>query len=482
MMAEHRHLVEQGAELVELRLDYISGRVNLKRLLADRPCPVIVTCRRQQDGGKFKGSEEDRVMLLRTAIAEGVEYVDLEEDIANTIPRFGKTKRVISFHDFRQTPDDLEGLHRQMCEKDPDVLKIATLANQPGDNFRMLQLVRESKVPTVGLCMGEIGRPTRILCGRFGAPFSYATFHHERTLAPGQLSFKEMREIYHYDEIDDETGVYGVIGDPIGHSLSPLIHNAAFRSMGLNKVYVPFRVTREHLPRFIDHCRELGVKGLSVTIPHKEGVLASLAKVDGAVRQVGAANTIEFADDGLLGHNTDYRAAMDALEAVVPPNSADKSPLHGKIVLMLGAGGVAKAIVHGLRRRGAHVVISSRTLARAEQLAKEADCKAVDWDTRHAIKAEVVINGTPIGMHPRVDDTPYDRRYLNPTMTVFDTVYNPETTLLIKEARQRDCTIVTGVDMFIRQAALQFEIFTGKEAPVKLMRDTLKRATGAAKM
>jgi 3-dehydroquinate dehydratase/shikimate dehydrogenase len=388
----------------------------------------------------------------------------------------------VSFHDFRQTPDDLEQLHKRMCGQDPDVLKIATMANQPGDNFRMLRLVRESAVPTVGICMGDIGRPTRILCGRFGAPFSYATFHHERTLAPGQLSFKEMQELYHYDEIDEQTEVYGVIGDPIGHSLSPLIHNAAFRSMGLNKVYVPFRVSREHLERFIEHCRELGVKGLSVTIPHKEGVLASLTKIDGAVRHVGAANTIVFADDGLLGHNTDYRAAMDALEEAVPATSADKSPLHGKIVLMLGAGGVAKAIVHGLRRRGAHVVISSRTLARAEQLAKEAGCKAVDWGARHAIKAEVLINGTPIGMHPRVDDTPYDQRYLKASMTVFDTVYNPETTLLVKEARERGCTIVTGVDMFIRQAALQFEMFTGKMAPSKLMRDTLKRATGAAKV
>ncbi|MEZ6074064.1 MAG: shikimate dehydrogenase [Pirellulales bacterium] len=403
-------------------------------------------------------------MLLRTAIAEGVDYVDLEEDIAAQIPRFGKTKRVVSFHDFRQTPEDLEELHERMCGMDPDVLKIATLANHPGDNFRMLNLVRQSKVPTVGLCMGDIGRPTRILCGRFGAPFSYATFHHERTLAPGQLSFEEMRDVYHYDEINGETDVYGVIGDPIGHSLSPLVHNAAFHSLGLNKVYVPFRVAREHLKRFLDHARELGIKGLSVTIPHKESVLDSLTKAEEAVQRIGAANTIEFTPDGLVGHNTDYRAAMDALEETLPATSADKSPLHGKICLVLGAGGVSKAIAHGLRRRGAHVVISSRTLARAEQLAKDADARAVDWDARHAIKADILVNGTPIGMHPRVDDSPYDARYLKPSMAVFDTVYNPETTLLVKEARERGCMIVTGVDMFIRQAALQFEMFTGKDA------------------
>ena len=199
MIAEHRHLADCGAKLVELRLDWINGEVNLKRLLADRPGPVMIACRREADGGKWTGSEAERLMLLRTAIAEGVEYIDLEGDVAGGIPRFGKTKRIVSYHNFRKTPDDLAAIHAQLAAQNADVVKLATMANQPSDNLRMLQLVGESRQPTVGFCMGDIGTPSRILCGRFGSPLTYATFHHERVLAPGQLSFQQMTEVYHYD-------------------------------------------------------------------------------------------------------------------------------------------------------------------------------------------------------------------------------------------------------------------------------------------
>ena len=194
VMAEHRHLVEEGAELVEIRLDYIRRQIDLKRLLRDRACPVIATCRRAEDQGRWEGNEESRQMLLRAAIVEGVEYVDLEADIAGGIPRYGKTKRIVSFHNFRETPDDLEAIHARLASLDADIVKIATMAHEPHDNVRMLQLVRHSKIPTVGICMGEIGTPSRILAGKFGAPFTYATFHHERTLAPGQLSFRQMQD------------------------------------------------------------------------------------------------------------------------------------------------------------------------------------------------------------------------------------------------------------------------------------------------
>jgi len=482
IIAEHRHLVEQGARLVELRLDYISGEVSIKRLIDDRPCPVVITCRRERDGGKFTGSEEQRLMLLRTAIAEGVEYVDLEEDVAGVIPRYGKTKRIASFHDFRKTPDDLESIHRRLCQLDADIVKVCTMANHPHDNLRMLQLMRGSKVPTVGLCMGDIGIPTRILAGKFGAPFTYATFHHERTLAPGQLSYQQMTEIYHYDRVDADTEVFGVVADPIGHSLSPLIHNAAFQHLNLNKVYLPFRVPREDLPQFIDDAPELGVKGLSVTIPHKETVVKKLTQADGAVRGIGAANTVVFDGPARLGYNTDYRAAMASIEdAMMAKSDADPNPFHGKTALVLGAGGAGMALTYGLLRREAQVVVADGLPQRAAQLAARFNCRSVDWALRHSISADLLLNCTPVGMHPNVDETPYDKHYLRPSMLVFDAVYNPENTLLIKEARSRNCTVVSGVDMFVRQACLQFQLFTGQDGPADLMRDVIRRAIGAAK-
>lgn len=482
VIAEHKHLVEQGAQLVELRLDYIGRAVNLKRLIKDRPCPVIITCRRQADGGRWAGTEEDRQVLLRTAIAEGVEYVDLEDDIADLIPRFGKTKRIVSHHDFSGTPADLEKLQQRLVSLDPDIIKLATMANSPLDTLRMMKLAKESAIPMIGLCMGEMGTPTRILTGRMGAPFTYATFHQERSMAPGQLSYKQMEETYQYDQIDKDYEVFGVIADPVGHSLSPIIHNAAFQHLGMKRVYVPFRIPEADLGKWLQHCRTLGVRGLSVTIPHKESVISKCNKVASVVRDIGAVNTIVFDDDGTVrGYNTDYRAAMDSLQTVLEADMDAEKPLDGIKALILGAGGVAKAVAFGLAKQGATIVISSRTKKRAVELAKAVNGKAIEWDMRHHFAPDVLLNGTPVGMHPKMDNSPWDQKYLKAGMVVFDTVYNPEQTLLIKQAREANCRVITGVDMFIRQAALQFQLFTGSEAPIDLMRDVLKRTIGPAK-
>ncbi len=486
MLAEHKHLAEQGAQLVELRLDYISTRVNLGRLLKDRPTPVIVTYRREQDGGKFAGDEEQRMRMIREAIVLGVDYIDIEEDIADKVPRFGETKRIISYHSFRKTPDDLEALHARMVGMDADVVKIATMAQRPSDNVRMLQLIESSEVPTAGMCMGDIGTPSRVLGAKFGAPFTYATFHHERALAPGQLSFQQMKEVYNYEEIEADTEVYGVIADPVGHSLSPQIHNAAFSESDVKAVYVPFRVPADSLGEFMADASKLGLKGLSVTIPHKEAIGKHLTKIDPAAKGIAAVNTVVLRDGEVVGYNTDYKAAIDALErGVMPPGEelipGGASPLAGKRVLVLGAGGVSRAVLYGLRKKGASVVVSSRTKEKAERLAKEFDGRAVEWAARHNVEMDILVNGTPIGMHPNVDESPFNKAHLKPSLLVFDTVYNPESTLLIKEARTHGCRIVTGVEMFVGQAELQYRLFTGVEPPKDVMRETLKRAIGPVK-
>ena len=480
MIAEHRHLVEQGAQLVELRLDYIRRDVNLKRLLENRPCPVIVTCRRERDGGRWSEMEESRLMLLRSAIAVGVDYIDLEEDIADSIPRFGPTKRIISYHNFRETPDDLAAIHERCISMDADVVKIATMANNPHDSVRMLDLIRNSEVTTVGMCMGDIGTSSRLLAGKVGAPFSYATFHHERALAPGQLSYKQMAQIFHYDRIRQDTEVYGVVADPIGHSLSPMVHNAGFYELELNKVYVPFRVPREYLAEFLQDCRQLDVRGLSVTIPHKEQIVKLLDQIDPTAAAIGAVNTVIFDGETTIGYNTDCTAAMDSLSVAHGKGIRD-DVFAGRVALVLGSGGASRAIAYGLLQRDAEVVIAGRSASRAASLASELECRHVEWSARHGVKAQIVINGTPVGMHPNVDETPYDGHYLRRHMIVFDTVYNPEQTLLIKQAREQGCRIATGVDMFVRQAAAQFELFTGHEAPLELMRQHVRRSIGAAR-
>jgi len=478
MLAELRHLAERGAKLVELRVDYIVRTVNLKRLLDGRPCPVIVTCRREQDGGHWKGTEAERQMLLRTAIVEGADYVDLEEDIADKIPRYGKTKRIISYHNFDETPENLREIHDRCAKHDPDIVKMATMANQPRDNLRVLQLIGESEVPTVALCMGDMGTPTRILAGKFGAPFTFAALTRDRALAPGQLTFDEMTKLYRYDSINVDTEVYGVIADPIGHTLSPLIHNLAFQKLGMDKVYLPFRVPRENLADFFSMLRQFSIKGLSVTIPHKEEVIPLLTQTDSAVDHIGAANTVVIDGFDRRGYNTDHAAALESIDEGLT-RGKDLDVLAGRTALVLGAGGVAKAVVHALQTRDVRVVIAARKKEQAEQLAERFRAEAVEWGHRQKTKCDLLVNCTPVGMHPHVDHTPFEGEDLVRSMIVFDTIYNPEQTLLIKQARERGCHVVTGVDMFVRQAALQFKLFTGTEAPLELMRQAIRRAIGA---
>jgi len=483
VIAEHRHLADNGVQLVELRLDYIQGEVQLKRLLKERPCPAIVTCRRKSDGGRWERSEESRLQLLRLAIVEGADYVDLEDDVAGGIRRYGKTKRIISHHDMLRTPTDLAHLHAKMAGLDADVVKIAAMANHPTDNLRMLELVKAAHVPTVGICMGDMGVPTRILCGRVGAPFVYATFNDERTLAPGQLGWRAMRDLFRFDSLGPASRIYGVVADPVAHSLSPIVHNAAIAAAGIDAVYVPFRVPTDQLDEFLSGAARWPLSGLSVTIPHKEAVLAACTDRDDLVRSIGAANTLSFTPSGVAATNTDAVAAVESLEAMLAENErlATSEGLGVKSALVLGAGGAARAVAFGLRQRGVEVAITSRTADRAKRVATEVGCKAVDWAARHRMPHDCIVNATPIGMHPEVDQTPFEKEHFRPYMIVFDLVYNPENTLFIKEARAAGCRVVTGVEMFVRQAAIQFRTWHGVEPRVDVMREALKRATASAK-
>jgi len=483
VIAEHKHLADNGVALVELRLDYIQGDVQVKRLLKDRPCPVIITCRRKVDGGRWEHSEEARLTLLRTAIVEGADYVDLEDDVAASVPRYGDTKRIVSHHDFQKTPSDLTQLHKRLAAMRADVVKIATMANHPTDNLRMLEMVHASRMPTVGICMGDIGAPTRVLAGRFGAPFTFATFSEDRVLAPGQIGWRQMREMYRYDSIGPATRIYGVVADPVAHSLSPVVHNAALAAAGIDAVYLPFRVPAEQIDEFLAGAGRWPLAGLSVTIPHKEAVLKQCREVDDLVRSIGAANTLSFGPQGITASNTDATAAVESLAAAL---TGDDLPSGGdglgvKTAIVLGAGGAARAVAFGLRKKGIEVTVAARTAERARKIAIEVGCKAVDWAGRHRLPHDCVVNATPVGMHPNVDETPYDKEHLRPYMVVFDTVYNPENTLLIKEARSVGCRVVTGVEMFVRQAAIQFRIWQGAEPPQGVMREALKRATASAK-
>lgn len=488
---EIQEAAKQGAAFLELRLDFLAKAPDFKRLLDNKPCPIMATVRRPQDGGRWSGSEEARLALLRQAIVAGFDWVDLETDIADGIRRFKDVKRVISYHNMREVPANLEKIYQRMCSQDGDALKLAVRAQHPKDNVRVLHLLKNSPRPTVAFCMGDLGMPSRLLGAKFGAPFTYAAFNKERGIAPGLPSFVDMKRLYFYDRINANTKVFGILGDPVAHSLSPLVHNLAFRHLGINAVYVPFRVPHPELADSLKAFMGLPVQGYSVTIPHKEDAAALAKHKDESVAGIKSANTLIRSGDDFSAYNTDYQGVLDTLRTylptsptnpeAVPPKTIQKSlpepaSLQSKVVLVLGAGGIARAVAHALRAEGALVNVANRTSERAAALAEEVGGRHVEWQGRHSVLCDVVINCTSVGMHPNVDESPLHPSFFKPGLVVFDTVYTPETTLLVKEARARGCHVITGVELFVRQAAQQFKLFTQRDAPIELMRKAVKRA------
>ena len=331
--AEHAALAKAGAKLVELRLDWIKGEVDVARLLADRPTPVVVTCRRREDGGRWMGSEDDRLKLLRAAILEGPEFVDLERDAAGKIPRFGKTKRVVSHHDMKATPGSLElaELHGKLAAADADVVKLVTLAEGVEDNAALIAVQKKAKLPTIAFCMGEWGLPSRVACCRFGAPWTYCAFTADREIAPGLPSHKQMRAVYRAHRVGKSTRLFGVLGDPVEHSLSPHLHNAAFRAAKVDGCYLPVRVPAERFAEGVAALRDCGFGGFSVTIPHKQAALDFADKPDDAAKRIGAANTLwlDRSDEkpAWRAANTDRDAALASIDAAVKADD-DEATAH----------------------------------------------------------------------------------------------------------------------------------------------------------
>lgn len=480
VLAELQEAVKRGAKLIELRLDFLAKAVDFKRLTPVKQCPWVATLRRPADGGRFPGTEPERLILLRQAIVSGAfEWVDLEHDIAQAIPRFGKVKRIVSYHNLTETPSDLDETYARMLRLDADVYKLAVLAQTPADVARVLRLQKGAPKPTVAFCMGDIGQPSRFLSLKFGAPWIYAAFNKERGIAPGLPSLEEFRTTYPVRAIGPGTAVYGVAGDPVGQSLSPLLHNHLYRRLGVDAVYLPFRIPRGLFPQAVDDYADIPVDGYSVTVPHKEAAALLAREKDATVEATGAANTLVRRDDGkFVAANTDYAAALDALKAHFREKAGGgpAPEFHSHSFLLVGAGGVARAVAHALHKEGAQITIASRTVERSQRLAEEVHCKTVDWQARHNVHFDVLVNCTPVGMHPDVDESPVHFSILRPGVTVFDTIYNPETTLLIREARSRGCDTITGVEMFVRQAAGQVERFTGQTPDLALMRSIVRKA------
>jgi len=467
----------RSTRTVELRLDWL--RDDRERLLllgwlaVHRPrATLIATCRRRVAGGRFPDGIAKQVVFLLLASLSGCAWCDLEMEAAAAFcaskmkAHMDGSRLLISFHDFHGTPRNLDAVVRRLERCGGDAIKVATQCDSLAESLRVLALAR-GKRRVVAVPMGEVGLPARVLALRAGSALAYAAL--AEATAPGQLTLDEMKNLYRADRLDRRTRVYGVIGDPVAHSLSPLMHNVGFRARRMKAVYLPFRV--RDLRDFLRSATPLGIAGFSVTLPHKEKLVRYLDGCDPLARAIGAVNTVVVRGRGnLYGYNTDYVGVLRALERRVR--------LRGSRVLLCGAGGAARAVAFALAQGGATVSVCARRFEQAKALARAVGGEALKRARLRREFFDAIVNATPVGMYPHADRSPLEPAELNCRL-VMDLIYRPMKTRLLELAARRGIETISGVEMFVAQGTAQWEIWTGVRAPVVAMRRAVLAALEA---
>jgi 3-dehydroquinate dehydratase/shikimate dehydrogenase len=467
-MAEQVRCALKETKTVELRLDWLRSDAERSRFLnwlktnTPKKATFLATCRRREGRGKLAGDVERELYWLMQAREAGCQWCDLEVETVRKLPdesvrEYPVPPRVLlSVHDFKRTPV-LPRSVSPPAHGGADAVKIAAKANTIADSVRLLKLARRSK-NFVAVPMGEAGLPARVLALREGSALAYAPV--AEATAPGQVSLEEIIHLYRAHALNRRTRVYGVIGDPVGHSLSPLLHNTGFVARHVDAVYLPFLVRQ--LGDFLAAVPEFGVRSFSVTLPHKQTILKHLKECEPLAAEIGAVNTVMVRSDGsLYGCNTDYVGVLRVLEK--------KLRIKGSRALIFGAGGSARAAAFALKRAGAVVAICARREIAAKELARAVGGEVVP---RRALRTEyfdVILNATPLGMHPRDRTSPLAPGELH-CRIVMDLIYRPQRTQLLKIAAKKGIATVSGVEMFLAQGMAQWEIWTGRRAPEAAMR------------
>jgi 3-dehydroquinate dehydratase / shikimate dehydrogenase len=477
---EFRALVRAGLRetpTVELRLDWLANDTEREKALdwlrkfAPKKAVFLATCRRRVGGGELAGGPEAELYWLRKANQAGCAWCDLEIETLREMP--GKTvesrglpeRVLLSIHDFRRTPK-LPAKLKLAARGGASAVKVAAMARKLSDSSRLLRLARGSQ-KVVAVPMGEIGLPARILALREGSALLYAPV--ATATAPGQVRLQELKELYRAHELTKETRVYGVIGNPIGHSLSPLLHNTGYVAAGKDAVFLPFLV--EDLQEFVKVMPEFGVAGFCVTIPHKKKIFDYLEECDPLAEEIGAVNTVTVRRDGrLAGSNTDYVGVLRSLQG--------KLKIKGSRILIFGAGGAARAAGFAMVKAGAEVLVCARRDNAARELARALGGGMIRRAALQKEKFDAVINTTPVGMHPHPGRSPLEAGELNCKL-VMDMVYRPLQTKLLRMAAARRIRTVSGMEMFVAQGVAQWELWMGSRAPVAAMRKAILKTLRA---
>jgi 3-dehydroquinate dehydratase / shikimate dehydrogenase len=476
-MVEKAEALVRDNTFLEFRLDYLPrpalALARIKQFTEYHPhVSTIATCRRVANGGKFRGSIASQLDILTKAAGAGCQLLDLELQSAVRCKRpqlerlRTRAALILSYHDFHGTKK-LEETLEKMVVLPADFYKIVTTATTLHDNVVMMKFLEKNsdRHSLIGLCMGEQGFISRVLGVRAGSAFTFAAVSEDEKTAPGQVSAQELRSTYRIEQVDPATRVYAVAGDPVAQSLSPAIMNAALRRETVNGVYVALHA--KTLKDLLGCVKEIPIHGLSITMPYKEAIVSHLDNTDAHTAKIGACNTVVRAQDGkLYGFNTDAAGVVRPLQ--------QRISLEGAKILVLGAGGAARAAVYGLKERGAEVYILNRTPGPAQKLARSARARLLKRADLKKLTFDVIINATSVGMG-NTKESPLNENEIK-ARYVFDMVYDPPETRLMKMAKAAGAEVIPGIEMFVQQAARQFEIWTGKPAPLDEMLRVVNRA------
>lgn len=464
-----RREAQAGEMFLEFRLDFLDhplkGAEAIRTFLNEFPdCILLATCRRHQNHGKFNGSIEDELNVLDAAVRNGAHAIDIEIETAEAaqerLHQFrGRTQIVVSYHNFEATPP-LDTVVGRMMRVQADAFKVVTTARKPSDNLRVLAAAKAlPKQKMIVLAMGELGFPTRVLSPVFGGAYTYAAPMYSQGTAAGQVCARSLRHLYRVEKLGKASKIYGVIADPVRHSISPAVHNRAFQSRRLDAVYLPFLVPPAHLRDFFGVAGKLPLSGFSVTIPHKQKVIRYLDVVDPLAKRIGAVNTVWRKAGKWRGANTDASGVTGPLSKLLRlPKSS---------VLIVGNGGAARGAACALSDAGAKIALVGRNADRVRALSKICGAEPLGKEQLEGRYFDAVIHATPLGMFPHVHECFFNGHI--PGDVVFDMVYNPLETTLIRNARAQNKTVIPGLDMFLEQAARQFEVWTGESAPRPVM-------------
>ena len=449
----------EWADVVELRLDCLDAEpADLAQVLNNIPRPVILTLRPSEQGGHRNLTREAREAFWKMQATPGeAVWWDVEGDLAHDLsPAWART--IVSHHDFSGVPDDLDQIYERLAQTPARVLKIAVQANEIVDCipvFRLIERARRENREIIAIAMGNAGMATRILGPSRGSFLTDGALDYDSATAAGQVNARKLRSLYNIDAINGETMICGLVGLPVMHSVSPHIHNAAFSAEGVNGVYLPFEVkdVAEFFKRMV-HPRttelDWNLRGLSITAPHKQAVMKCLDWIEPDAQQMGAVNTIVVEKDRLLGYNTDAAGFIEPLVKHI-------GSLENRQVAVIGAGGAARAAIWALQREKANVTVFARDINKAKSL--DVPCLALSSASFSAY--DLVVNATP--------ESPATAEQLSGAGWVYDLVYNPVETQLIKEARKAGCETLGGLEMLVAQAKIQFDLWTGKTASTSVM-------------